>query len=93
MHIDSGARVADHCSVYTLSDPSDSALKQQCDHEHNKLCDQCEALNDALQEVGEAVQITKFHNEDERFCTSRQRHLFRLGKPTCYDRFSRINQR
>ena len=66
MHIDSGARVADHCSVYALSDPSDSAFKQQCDHEHDELCDQCQALNDALQEVGEAAQITKFHNEDER---------------------------
>ena len=66
VHIDSEARVADHCSVYALSDPSESAFKQRCDHEHNELCDQCQALNCPLQEVGEAAQDAEFRNEDER---------------------------
>ncbi|KAL9954429.1 hypothetical protein ACROYT_G041966 [Oculina patagonica] len=66
VHVDSSARVADHCSVYALSDPTENAFKQRCDHNHDELCDQCQALNSALQEVGEAVENTKFHNEDER---------------------------
>lgn len=58
--------MADHCSVYALSDSSESAFKQQCDHKHDQLCDQCEALHATLQNIGEAVQDTIFHNEDER---------------------------
>ena len=96
VHIDSEARVADHCSVYALSDPSESAFKQRCDHEHNELCDQCQALNCPLQEVGEAAQDAEFRNEDERekfsFCMSRQSDLFRHGKPTSYGQYSRINR-
>lgn len=64
--MDSEARVADHCSVYALSDPSESAFKQRCGHKHNELCDQCQALNGSLQEVGEAAQDAEFRNEDER---------------------------
>jgi len=52
--------------VYALSDSSESALKQQCDHKHDQLCDQREALHATLQNIGEAVQDTTFHNEDER---------------------------
>ena len=66
MHIDSEARVADHCSVYALSVPSESAFKQRCDHKHNELCDQCQSLNGSLQGVGEATQDAVFRNEDER---------------------------
>ena len=66
MHIDSEARVADHCSVYALSNPSESAFKQRCDHKHNELRDQCQALNGSLEEVGEAAQDAEFRNEDER---------------------------
>ena len=66
MHIDSEARVADHCSVYALSDSSEFAFKQRCNHKHDELCDQCEALRAALQNIGEAVQDTVFQNKDER---------------------------
>ena len=38
----------------------------RCDHKHNELCDQCQALNGSLQEVGEAAQDAEFRNEDER---------------------------
>lgn len=66
MHIDSEARVADHCSVYALNDPSESAFKQRCHHKQNEFCDQFQALNGPLQEVGEAAQDAEFCNEDER---------------------------
>ena len=36
------------------------------DHKHNELCDQCQALNGSLREVGEAAQDAEFRNEDER---------------------------
>ena len=66
MHIDSEARVADHCSVYALRDSSEFAFKQRCNHKLDELCDQFEALRAALQNIGEAVQDTVFQNKDER---------------------------
>lgn len=65
MHIDSEARVADHCSMYALSDVSEAAFKQRCEHEHDEQCDQCQALNVALQDIGGAVQDAAFHNKDQ----------------------------
>ena len=66
VHIDSEARVDDHCSVHALSNSSEFAFKQWCNHKHDELCDQCEALHGALQNIGKASQDTVFHNEDER---------------------------
>ena len=66
VHINSEARVADRCSVYALSDSSEFAFKQRCNHKPDKLCDQCEALRAVLQNIGEAVQDTVFQNKDER---------------------------
>ena len=66
VHIESEARVADHCSVHALHDSSEFAFKQRCNHKHDELCNQCEALHAALHNIGEAVQGTVFHNEDDR---------------------------
>ena len=66
MHINSQSAVADHCSVYALSDPSESSFRQQCDHQHSELCDQCHALNDVLQDIGQAAQNAAFRSEEEQ---------------------------
>ena len=57
--------MADHCSMYALSDVSEAAFKQRCEHEHDEQCDQCQALNVALQDIGGAVQDAAFHNKDQ----------------------------
>lgn len=45
VHVSSSSRIASHCSVFALSDSSDSALRQKCEHDHDEFCDQCESLH------------------------------------------------
>lgn len=66
MHINSEARVADHCSVYALSDVSESSFRQHCEHKHEELCDQCHALDVAIYEIGTAAQNAVFPDEEQR---------------------------
>ena len=62
--MNSETRVADHCSVYALSDVSESSFRQHC--EHNQLCDQCHALDVAINEIGTAAQNAVFPEEEQR---------------------------
>ena len=66
VHISSKSTVADHCSVYALSDPNEAVFKQDCDHQHEELCDQCQSINEVLKEIGQALQDTTFRSEEER---------------------------
>ncbi|PIC53397.1 hypothetical protein B9Z55_003117 [Caenorhabditis nigoni] len=58
LHVKQTSRVADHCAVYALSDPDDSALAESCSigpdaHTHNVKCDRCErtkAILDVIEE-------------------------------------------
>ena len=66
VHTDSQSTVADHCSIFALSDPSEICFTQQCDHQHDQQCDLCQALKVVLKDIGRAVQDTDFRNEEER---------------------------
>ena len=53
MHVSPSSPVADHCSVYALSDDKEPLFSSPCDHDHDKTCPQCEeltALVSAIQE-------------------------------------------
>ena len=58
--------VASHCSVFSLSDTTDPDLQQQCDHSHDKICEQCESLHSTLHSITEAVKGASFVTEDAR---------------------------
>lgn len=66
VHIDSKSTVADHCSVYALSDPNEAVFKQDCHHQHEEQCDQCQSINVVLKDIGQAVQDTTFRSKEER---------------------------
>ena len=66
MHINSEIRVADHCSVYALSDVSESPFRQHCEHNHEELCDQCHALDAVIYEIGKAAQNAIFPDNEQR---------------------------
>ena len=66
VHIDSHSTVADHCSVYALSDPSEISFRQQCDHQHDELCDQCQALEAVLEDISRAAHDAVFRSDEER---------------------------
>ncbi|KAK3736763.1 hypothetical protein QZH41_008003 [Actinostola sp. cb2023] len=66
VHISNDSSVADHCSVHALSDPSDKTFRCQCNHEHNNVCDQCNSLDMALQDIEDVVTNAKFQSEVDR---------------------------
>lgn len=75
--MNSESNVADHCSVYALSDPTVPEFRQKCTHEHNEVCDHCNALDEALADEGKAVQETNFLSEEER---DEKLYLFQTAK-------------
>ena len=50
-HVAESATIADHCSMYALSDSKESPFKSTCNHSHDKRCMQCETLKDVLEKV------------------------------------------
>ncbi|CAH3171398.1 unnamed protein product, partial [Porites evermanni] len=42
------ASIPDHCVAFSLSDASDPDYQVQCQHNHEDICEQCEALNETL---------------------------------------------
>ena len=54
-----------YCSVFALSDTEDSDLRQQFQHNHDKLCNQCESLHSTLNNVFTAVDEASFTTEDK----------------------------
>ena len=66
MHISDSSPVADHCSTFSLSDPSDADLKQSCSHVHNETCDQCTSLALALRDIEKLLTEVLFASEDDR---------------------------
>ena len=60
------SQVASHCSVFALSDSTDLRLKQQCDHSHDELCEQCESLHSTLHNISAAIERASFGTEDDK---------------------------
>ncbi|CAH3108923.1 unnamed protein product [Porites lobata] len=53
VHVSPSSPVADHSSVYALSDDKEPLFSSPCDHDHDRTCPQCEeltALVSAIQE-------------------------------------------
>ena len=60
VHISNSSQVADHCSVFALSDSSDADYRQHCDHSHEETCDMCFGLDATLTEIEHAVNEAIF---------------------------------
>ena len=58
--------MADHCSVHALSDPSDKDFCQECDHQHDDRCSQCDALDNVLVHIENLVHSAGFHNKEDK---------------------------
>ena len=61
---------ADHCREFALSDESDNAFKQECEHPHNLQCDLCEDLKSVLEEIEICLknesQSTSFYSKEHQ---------------------------
>ncbi|CAO4377340.1 unnamed protein product [Caenorhabditis nigoni] len=69
LHVKQTSRVADHCAVYALSDPYNSALAESCSigpdaHTHNVKCDRCERTKAILDIIEEHARV--FVDEKEK---------------------------
>ena len=66
VHITDSSPVAEHCSTYSLSDPSDADHRQLCAHIHDQKCDQCTGLSSALSDIEKLLREIPFRSEDDR---------------------------
>ncbi|XP_015770410.1 PREDICTED: uncharacterized protein LOC107348864 [Acropora digitifera] len=65
VHASSYGTIPDHCIAYALSDPKDVHLRNDCDHNHDDSCSQCELLKAALTEIRDAISEAQL-SQDER---------------------------
>lgn len=96
MHIKTSSRVADHCIQFALSDPNMSEHALSCadgdeSHQHDLLCDRCEALATTLTEIETTAYGIKMDDHlkrelEERIIRSKnkidlwKRHLVRRAE-------------
>ncbi|PFX27096.1 hypothetical protein AWC38_SpisGene8215 [Stylophora pistillata] len=66
VHTSSSSEMADHCSVHALSDPSDKDFCQECNHQHDERCTQCDALDHVLIHIENLVHSAEFHNKEDQ---------------------------
>ena len=50
------SQIPDHCICFALSDPGDTDFQTVCAHNHDKICSQCQILNDVIHEIRSAVE-------------------------------------
>jgi hypothetical protein len=59
-HIGKSDECGDHCMTYALSDEKNpDEFSSQCDHNHNLVCERCDALRDVLNYI-----FTQINNSD-----------------------------
>ena len=58
----------DHCRNFALSDDSDDALKVECDHVHDTVCDNCESLKNVVGEIEDQIisDSIAFYSQDHQ---------------------------
>ncbi|PFX21177.1 hypothetical protein AWC38_SpisGene14335 [Stylophora pistillata] len=66
VHTSNSSEVADNCSVHALSDPSDKDFCQECDHQHDERCSQCDALDNVLVHIENLVHSAEFRKKEDK---------------------------
>ena len=54
-HLNIESSCIDHCTTYSLSDPSTAAFKESCNHEHSTGCDECGVVERTLVEISNVL--------------------------------------
>ena len=57
--------IPDHCIAYALRDPKDVHLRNDCDHNHDDSCSQCELLKAALMGIRDAISEAIYRKTSE----------------------------
>lgn len=66
VHVSNSSKVADHCIQYSLNEVgTQTDYRGLCDHTHDECCNQCKALDAALNDITEKVKQATFSSEDD----------------------------
>ena len=57
MHVSQSFTVADHCSRFALSDPTEKEFQDECNHRHEDACDRCDQLVSTIDDIVSALTI------------------------------------
>ena len=60
------AHVKEHCSVYALSDKKETEFRQQCDHEHDERCEECEAISSTMNAIEKLLSEASYPSDEDR---------------------------
>ena len=66
---DNESKCADHCRKFGLSDPIDPDFQEQCTHQHELHCPQCDDITSCLQKMQKIVKTDKnlnFYSKDHK---------------------------
>ncbi|CAF4104072.1 unnamed protein product, partial [Rotaria magnacalcarata] len=69
-HMSNSSTIADHCSVFGLSDSKDNDWNEECNHTHTDKCEDCCLLDNTLAEIELILK-----DNDEMTEAIRLRHL------------------
>lgn len=56
----------EHCSVFALSDKTANEFRQQCDHDHDERCAECDAIVSTLKDTEELLSRASYPSNDDR---------------------------
>jgi hypothetical protein len=65
VHLSQASNVADHCTLYALSDLKEQSLKSKCSHPHDQSCQRCDQLSSAISELESLVPPKDMRPEDQ----------------------------
>jgi hypothetical protein len=57
--------IGTHCSTYSLSDPVNPEFSCVCNHDHDKLCDECQNMREVLDLVTEKIKQSTLGEGDK----------------------------
>ena len=60
------SHVKEHCSVYALSSKTETEFKQQCDHDHDERCEECEAIESTMKDIEKLLSGASYPKDDDR---------------------------
>ncbi|XP_076090297.1 uncharacterized protein LOC143062512 [Mytilus galloprovincialis] len=63
-HISRESLVMDHCTSYALSSPSEPNYTSECNHQHTKLCEDCESVEFSLNTIKKKAEEYPWQNKE-----------------------------
>lgn len=66
VHVSENSHVKEHCSVYALSDNTEIEFRQQCGHDHDERCEECEAITSTMKDIEKLLSGAPYPSDDDR---------------------------